>query len=257
MGALKGIFSFLKTGGSILTGLGVGAGLLGTADVTINGKDSTTGNLIKDVQETIGGAGAQANPDIQKTGFFSILKMLGEILKVFTNGKFGDFLINTGNRGIDYDSDKDSTVPSTNTAAVAANASVPPANGPSGQTNVVEQEARTSDLAGTATLTASAAAKGLGVKAVPGLASAFALGSGLWDTGKYLYNGEYEKAGVRLLSGAADTVLSAGGILSMAFATAAREGIEEGAQYALGDQVDMPDSPTLQIFKSGLNLVRN
>jgi len=110
-----------------------------------------------------------------------------------------------------------------------------------------------SDLAGLGGM--SVAGLTLGAKSVPILASVFAGATAVWDTGAYLLDGDFKKAGVRAASGVADTVLSAGGALSLPFATAAREGIEEGAQLVMGNDVDMPDSPTLQLGKSTVNWV--
>ncbi len=117
------ILGGLKTGSSLLTGAGVVVAGVGATNMYISGKDSLTADVIRDLQETVGGAGAEANAGITKTSLFSFLKMIGEVLMVLSNGKMGSGLINLGNAGIAYDSDKDptgATFDASDAAALAA-----------------------------------------------------------------------------------------------------------------------------------------
>ena len=106
-------------------------------------------------------------------------------------------------------------------------------------------------LAGAAT--GAVVALKTGARAIPLVASFAAAADGIWDTGSFLLRGEFEKAATRFTSGAAETVLSAGGFLTATLGVAAREGIEEAGAALFGEENRVPDSEIVALTKRGLS----
>lgn len=241
--AQSGLQTALKT----TAGVAVGGTVAGAAgDVIFN-----DGNIVEGVATKLAGIGANAQTDASLEGsfnyFYKLVEMLGELFENVAGEGKASTLINWARRGQGKEE----------IAAGATDAEAADAAPTDVETEVASGLEDRSTAVGLTANAAGLAARGLGARAIPGVASVFAAATGIWETGEYLLEGDFKRAGTRFVSGAADTVLSAGGILSMAFATAAREGIEEGAEAVMGSDVDMPDSPTLQVAKMGYNWAMN
>lgn len=98
----------------------------------------------------------------------------------------------------------------------------------------------------------AAFAKAVGARAIPIVGGAVAALDAVSDVGGFALKGEWEKAGVRTVSGIADTVGSSFGVLGYAFGVATREVIENTGELVLGEKAHLEDSATMAVLKSGV-----
>lgn len=102
---------------------------------------------------------------------------------------------------------------------------------------------------------AAAAAPAIGMRAVPVLGGVVAAVDGITDAGSFALKGEWEKAGVRTLSGVADTLGSSLGFVGFAFGQAAREGIENAGEAVLGPEAHLEDGAAVALTKRAFDFV--
>ena len=100
---------------------------------------------------------------------------------------------------------------------------------------------------GMATVAAPALAS-LGVKAIPGIASIYAAGEGIYNTASYALKGEWSKAGLSLVSGVGETVAGLGGAATyFTVGTAWREAVRAGGAMAFGEENTIEHSAVVNV----------
>lgn len=93
----------------------------------------------------------------------------------------------------------------------------------------------------------------MGLKVWPGIASVVAAGEALYGTTKYALNGEWEKAGTRLVAGVGETIAGVGGIITYGtLGTAWREAVRAGGAAIFGEDKAIDHS---YVYQAGEGLV--
>lgn len=102
--------------------------------------------------------------------------------------------------------------------------------------------------------TAVVAAKTLGAKAIPVLGGVLTAYDTLKETGGYVWEGEFEKAGTSLVAGAGLTVGATGGFLTYGLGEAWHAAVRDGAEYALGNDAKIAKAPLRSLFEAATGL---
>ncbi len=216
-------------------------GLVAATENYVNGEKSFTRGFLK---ETFAGIAESQKDAGQEAGWYSIYKMgemLAEFIETFIGkNEFSDMARSWGQRGMNDGKDPQ-----------------PPAEEDSfsHETHRADQNGDIAAVATTAVLGRTAIQVGAhaGIRAVPVLGSVFTAASGLWDAAGYAYEGDFTKAGVRIVSGAVESVGMLGGFTTAAAGIVGREAVEEIAAKLLGEDAHLPDSPLYGAGKSAVN----
>lgn len=233
MGKLKAGWSFLTSGFSVLKNVVIGGGGLLAGWGAVGGPNSLPQQLLKNIftlQET---AGKEAGVAGAFQGFYKIAEMLASLLEsvgIPADGldKWAKERLNSVPSGEDKNIGEEisQSVMETTDHTVMGNiaglaASVPAA----AITANALLPAATPILAS------------MGMKAIPGLASLWAAGETIWDTVGYAWDGDWQKAGTRVVAGVGETVAGLGGFLTYGtLGTAWREAVRAGGAAVFGEE---------------------
>ena len=244
MGRLFGLVTKLGKGAWAVLGIGATGA---AANVVINPKDGFVVNAAGDLVTASANIGKEAGVDSGFQGFYKFFEKLADFIESFTGEGTMQGMRDWAQKGM---GENTATPDDIGANTVTANEVADP------NLDALGNSLDAGDAVGVAAgVTGFGAAKVLGVRAIPLVASFAAAADGIYDTASYTLKGEFKNAAARFAGGAVETVAGLGGLTTYSFGLAGRELIENTSNAHLGTNV--PDGEVVQVVKSGINFLTN